>query len=122
MSAEPLRRLRRVRSTAKWIAANDVLLASLALSVLILIFFYDVVFLERTLVTSPFAFERLGVTGTSPPFGYPSDPPDYNIYLMDPLPSAWSSETSAVAIVIPADGPSLGIAPSGTCTWISHLR
>jgi len=25
-----------------------------------------------------------------------------------------SAETSAVAIVIPADGPSLGVAPSGT--------
>jgi hypothetical protein len=27
-----------------------------------------------------------------------------------------SALTSAVAIVIPADGPSFGIAPSGTCT------
>ena len=30
-----------------------------------------------------------------------------------------SSETSAVAMVTPADGPSFGIAPEGTCTWIS---
>ena len=30
-----------------------------------------------------------------------------------------ASETSAVAIVTPADGPSFGIAPAGTCTWIS---
>ena len=30
-----------------------------------------------------------------------------------------SAETSAVAIVMPADGPSLGIAPSGTWTWMS---
>ena len=29
------------------------------------------------------------------------------------------AETMAVAIVIPADGPSLGIAPSGTWTWMS---
>ena len=28
----------------------------------------------------------------------------------------------AVAMVMPADGPSLGIAPSGTCTWMSRLR
>ena len=32
-----------------------------------------------------------------------------------------SAETSAVAIVIPAEGPSLGTAPSGKCTWISRL-
>ena len=30
------------------------------------------------------------------------------------------SETSAVAIVTPADGPSLGMAPAGTCTWMSE--
>ena len=30
-----------------------------------------------------------------------------------------SSETSAAAMVTPADGPSLGIAPEGTWTWIS---
>ena len=30
-----------------------------------------------------------------------------------------SSDTIAVAIVMPADGPSLGVAPAGTCTWIS---
>ncbi len=84
--------LRRARAAIKRIAANDVLLVSLALAILIVIFFYDVTFLGRTLVTSPFAFERIGVTGTSPPFGYPGDPPDYNYYLMDPLPSAWASE------------------------------
>jgi hypothetical protein len=33
-----------------------------------------------------------------------------------------SVETSAVVIVIPADGPSLGMAPSGTCTWTSVFR
>ncbi|CNO10808.1 Uncharacterised protein [Mycobacterium tuberculosis] len=27
-------------------------------------------------------------------------------------------DTSAVTIVTPADGPSLGIAPAGTCTWM----
>ena len=30
-----------------------------------------------------------------------------------------SADTTPVAIVIPADGPSLGIAPSGRCTWMS---
>ena len=29
---------------------------------------------------------------------------------------ACASESMAVTIVIPADGPSLGVAPSGTCT------
>ena len=29
-----------------------------------------------------------------------------------------SEETNEVTIVIPADGPSLGTAPAGTCTWI----
>ena len=84
--------LQKVRPIFRRIAANDVLLASFALGVLIVIFFYDVVFLGQTLLTSPFAYERLGVTGTSPPFGYPGDPPDYNYYLMDPLPSAWFYE------------------------------
>ena len=30
-----------------------------------------------------------------------------------------SAETSPVHMVMPADGPSLGIAPSGKCTWMS---
>ena len=29
-----------------------------------------------------------------------------------------SADTSAVLIAIPADGPSLGVAPAGTCRWI----
>ena len=33
-----------------------------------------------------------------------------------------SAETSVVASVIPADGPSFGMAPSGTCTCTSVLR
>jgi len=33
-----------------------------------------------------------------------------------------SALTIEVAIVIPADGPSFGMAPSGTCTWISICR
>ena len=31
------------------------------------------------------------------------------------------SETSAVSIVTPADGPSFGMAPAGTWTWMSEL-
>ena len=31
-----------------------------------------------------------------------------------------SSDASAVVIVMPALGPSLGIAPAGTCTWNSR--
>ena len=30
-----------------------------------------------------------------------------------------NSDASAVTIVTPAEGPSLGIAPDGTCRWIS---
>ena len=33
-----------------------------------------------------------------------------------------SADTRAVASVMPADGPSLGIAPSGTWMWTSVLR
>ncbi len=29
------------------------------------------------------------------------------------------AERMAVAMVMPAEGPSLGVAPSGTCTWMS---
>ena len=32
-----------------------------------------------------------------------------------------SSETSAVVIVTPAEGPSLGMAPEGTCMWTSAV-
>src|SRR5258707_340402 len=30
-------------------------------------------------------------------------------------------ETIAVAMATPAEGPSFGVAPSGTCTWMSRL-
>src|SRR5690348_8630870 len=32
-----------------------------------------------------------------------------------------NADTSAVHIAMPALGPSLGVAPSGTCTWMSYL-
>ena len=31
------------------------------------------------------------------------------------------TETMAVTMATPADGPSFGVAPSGTCTWMSFL-
>jgi hypothetical protein len=31
------------------------------------------------------------------------------------------TDTIAVTMATPADGPSLGVAPSGTCTWMSFL-
>jgi hypothetical protein len=33
-----------------------------------------------------------------------------------------STETMEVTMAIPADGPSLGVAPSGTWTWMSHFE
>jgi hypothetical protein len=30
------------------------------------------------------------------------------------------TETIAVAMATPAEGPSFGVAPSGTCTWMSR--
>ena len=32
-----------------------------------------------------------------------------------------STETIDVTMATPADGPSLGVAPSGTCTWMSFF-
>jgi len=32
-----------------------------------------------------------------------------------------STETIEVAMATPADGPSFGVAPSGTCTWMSRF-
>ena len=78
-----------LRRGVRHIAANDVLLASLILGVLIVVFFYDIVFLGRTLVTSALQW---GVMGTSTPFGYPGDRPDPNLYLLDPLASAVAAE------------------------------
>ena len=31
------------------------------------------------------------------------------------------TNTIAVTMATPADGPSFGVAPSGTCTWMSFL-
>ncbi|MCH8814210.1 MAG: YfhO family protein [Chloroflexi bacterium] len=58
------------------------------LAALVIIVFYDIVFLGRTLQTSSFLW---GTVGARPPFGFP-DIPDYNVYLLDPLATAVSSE------------------------------
>lgn len=73
----------------KRITTNDLFLVSLVLGALIVIFFYDIVFLGRTLVTSA---TQPGVMGFSPPFGYPAGHPDSNPYLIDPLASAGGAE------------------------------
>ena len=75
-------------TTVRRVAANDILLAGLALAVLVIIFFYDVVFLERTVTTSSF---QPGVMGMSPPFGYPEERPPFNPYQLDSLASAEGS-------------------------------
>ncbi len=63
--------VRRGQSLAWRLAHSDVLLAIIALGVLILIFFYDIIFLGRTLVTSSLLW---GVMGTEPPFVWKTRP------------------------------------------------
>jgi hypothetical protein len=41
------------------------------------------------------------------------------VYLLERTGIPVSTETSAVQMPIPADGPSLGIAPSGKWMWMS---
>jgi hypothetical protein len=79
--------LRRGWAAAEWITRNDLTLASLVLGVLIVIFFYDVVFLGRTLLTSPLHFHP-GAYGYAPT----DSQPDHNPYLLDPLASAAGAE------------------------------
>ena len=70
------------------VATIDILLAGLALTVLIVIFFYDVVFLGRTVTTSSF---QPGVMGMSPPYEYPGNRPPTNLYQLDYIASAEGS-------------------------------
>lgn len=79
--------LRRGWAAAEWITRNDLALASLVLGALIVIFFYDVVFLGRTLLTSPLHFQP-GAYG----YGPMDSQPDNNPYLLDPLASAAGAE------------------------------
>ncbi len=58
------------------------------LAVLVIVVFYDIVFLGKTLQTSSFLW---GTLGARPPFGFP-ETPDYNVYILDPLATAVGSE------------------------------
>ncbi len=58
------------------------------LAVLVVVVFYDIVFLGKTLQTSSFLW---GTLGARPPFGFP-ETPDYNVYILDPLATAVGSE------------------------------
>ncbi len=84
--------LDRVWHLARRVLLSELALVSGALALLIIIFFYDIVFQERTLLTSGFLW---GVMGTEPPFGYPDGPPTYNIHLLDPLASVPGEATAA---------------------------
>lgn len=68
-------------------ARSDALPLTL-LALVVIIVFYDVVFLGKTTVTSSFLW---GTIGSRPPYGYPGAP-DYNVYILDPLATAVSSE------------------------------
>ena len=61
---------------------SELFLVGGALAVLTIIFFYDIVFLGRTLVTSSMVW---GVMGSDPPWGYPAVHPAASPYLLDPV-------------------------------------
>lgn len=79
--------MNRVRHLILAYARSDALPLTL-LALLVIIVFYDVVFLGKTTVTSSFLW---GTIGSRPPYGYP-ETPDYNVYILDPLATAVSSE------------------------------
>ncbi len=89
----------RVRKSPNLGTARDLLLAFarsdalplVLLALLVIVVFYDIVFLGKTLQTSSFLW---GTLGARPPFGFP-ETPDYNIYILDPLATAVSSEPMA---------------------------
>jgi len=88
-------KLQRLWSLAKRLILSEAVLVSAALALLIVLFFHDIVFLDKTLVTSA---ANPGVMGRSQPFGYPGDPPPTNVYLMDPLaPAVIESTTENVS-------------------------
>lgn len=60
-----------------------------ALLGLLCITFFDVVFLGRTLLTSPYTASVMGV---QPPYGYPGEPLGLNQYIIDAGASAWQYE------------------------------
>ena len=70
------------RAVARRLITGELALVTAALILLTVIFFYDIVFLGRTLVTSSMVW---GVMGSDPPWGYPAGQPAANPYLLDPL-------------------------------------
>jgi hypothetical protein len=80
--------MKRARDLILAYARSDALPLTL-LALLVIIVFYDVVFLGKTTVTSSFLW---GTIGSRPPYGYPGPAPDYNVYILDPLATAVSSE------------------------------
>ena len=89
----------RVRKSPNLGTARDLLLTFarsdalplVLLALLVIVVFYDIVFLGKTLQTSSFLW---GTLGARPPFGFP-ETPDYNTYILDPLATAVSSEPMA---------------------------
>lgn len=82
--------LARLLLTARRLLTSELVLVSFALALLVVLFFYDVVFLDRTLLTSG---RGLGVMGNPMPWGYPGERPDHNPYLLDPLVSTLAEST-----------------------------
>ena len=81
-TASRKRMLRAGWALARRVMKSELFLVGGALAVLTVIFFYDVIFLGRTLVTSSMVW---GVMGNDPPWGYPADHPAASAYLLDPL-------------------------------------
>lgn len=79
--------MNRARDLLLAYARSDALPLTL-LALIVIIVFYDVVFLGKTTVTSSFLW---GTVGSRPPYGFEGTP-DYNVYLLDPLATAVSSE------------------------------
>lgn len=80
--------MKRVRDLILAYARSDALPLTL-LALLVIFVFYDVVFFGKTTVTSSFLW---GTVGARPPYEYPGGTPDYNVYILDPLATAVSSE------------------------------
>ena len=70
------------------VSRRETLVVAALLTALIALFFYDVVFLGRTLMTATL---HAGVMGEAPPYGY-EGPREGNIHLLDPLAPASISE------------------------------
>ena len=76
---------------ARRLITSELVLVTATLAFLTVIFFYDIVFLGRTLSTSA---TEWGVMGSDPPYGYSASPPAHNPYLLDPLSHAIGEATA----------------------------